>query len=69
VADVTVNVNGIRGESKTIGAGGLGFRYRLARKPGLRAGVDLTRGPEDTSIYLTEGSAWNFQASSKVLPL
>jgi hypothetical protein len=38
--------------------GGVGFRYRLARKLGLQAGVDVARGPEDTSIYLTVGSAW-----------
>ena len=46
--------------SQTVGAGGLGFRYRLARKQGLQAGVDVARGPEDTSIYLTVGSAWAF---------
>ena len=47
------------GESNTVGAGGLGFRYRLARKLGLQAGVDIARGPEDTSVYITVGSAWN----------
>jgi hypothetical protein len=25
---------------------------------GMQAGVDLARGPEDTAIYLTIGSAW-----------
>ena len=45
-------------EDETVGAGGTGFRYRLARKLGLQAGVDVARGPEDTSIYLTVGSAW-----------
>jgi len=45
-------------ESETVGAGGVGFRYRLARKQGLQAGIDVARGPEDTSIYLTIGSAW-----------
>lgn len=45
--------------SQTAGAGGVGFRYRLARKFGLQAGVDIARGPEDTSIYLTVGSAWS----------
>ena len=34
--------------------------YRLAKKQGLQAGVDIARGPEDTSIYLTVGSAWAF---------
>jgi len=46
------------GEGETVGAGGLGFRYRMARALGLQAGVDVARGPEDTSIYLTIGSAW-----------
>lgn len=46
------------GESDTVGAGGMGFRYRLARKLGLQAGMDIARGPEDTSIYITVGSAW-----------
>lgn len=45
-------------EGETVAAGGLGFRYRLARKLGLQAGVDVARGPEDTSVYLTVGSAW-----------
>jgi len=46
--------------SQTVGAGGLGFRYRLARRQGLQTGIDIARGPEDTSIYLTVGSAWAF---------
>ncbi len=56
----TTAINRFRGEGQTVGAGGLGFRYRLARKLGLQAGVDVARGPEDTSIYLTVGSAWSF---------
>jgi len=56
----TTAINEFRGEGQTVGAGGLGFRYRLARKQGLQAGVDIARGPEDTSIYLTVGSAWGF---------
>ena len=48
------------GESRTVGAGGLGFRYRLARKQRLQAGIDIARGPEDTSFYITVGSAWGF---------
>jgi len=54
----TTAVHKFSGESKTVGAGGLGFRYRLARKLGLQSGIDIARGPEDTSIYLTVGSAW-----------
>ena len=58
--DKTTAINEFRGEGQTVGAGGLGFRYRLARKQGLQTGVDIARGPEDTSIYLTVGSAWGF---------
>jgi hypothetical protein len=48
------------GESRTVAAGGLGFRYRLARKLPLQAGIDIARGPEDTALYITVGSAWAF---------
>jgi hypothetical protein len=43
---------------KTAGAGGIGFRYELARKFGLHAGIDIARGPEETAFYLQVGSAW-----------
>jgi hypothetical protein len=43
---------------KTAGAGGIGFRYELARKFGLHAGIDVARGPEETAVYLQFGSAW-----------
>ena len=56
----TTTISEFRGEGQTVGAGGLGFRYRLARILGLQAGVDIARGPEDSSIYLTVGSAWAF---------
>lgn len=56
----TTAIGEFRGEGQTVGAGGLGFRYRLAKKQGLQAGVDIARGPEDTSVYLTVGSAWAF---------
>lgn len=56
----TTAIHQFLGEGQQVAAGGLGFRYRLARKQGLQVGVDLARGPEDTSIYLTVGSAWAF---------
>ena len=56
----TSSINRFKETSQTVGAGGLGFRYRLARKMGLQSGIDIARGPEDTSIYLTVGSAWAF---------
>ena len=56
----TASIDRFNETSQTVGAGGLGFRYRLARKLGLQSGIDIARGPEDTSIYLTVGSAWAF---------
>jgi hypothetical protein len=55
-----VKIDRFRGEGQTVGAGGLGFHCRLARLFGLQAGVDIARGPEDTSVYLTVGSAWSY---------
>jgi len=52
----TIDLFGSDGE--TVASGGVGFRYRLARKLGLQSGMDVARGPEETSIYLTVGSAW-----------
>jgi hypothetical protein len=46
-------------EAKTVGAGGVGLRYLIARKLGLYAGLDVARGPEETAIYIQVGSAWN----------
>jgi len=39
-------------------SGGAGFRYLVARKFGLRMGVDLARGPEQWAYYIVFGSAW-----------
>lgn len=38
---------------------GVGFRYEIARKFGMQAGVDVAWGPEETAFYITVGSAWN----------
>lgn len=46
------------GSSPNRVAGGVGFRYLMARLMGLRLGVDVARGPEDWAFYLTIGSAW-----------
>lgn len=40
-------------------AGGGGFRYLIARRLGLRVGLDVAVGPEDTVLYMGVGSAWN----------
>jgi len=37
---------------------GVGFRYLMAKRLGLRAGIDIARGPEGTYVYLVTGSAW-----------
>lgn len=57
-AGKTTTVDSFSAEGETVAAGGLGFRYRIARKLGMQVGLDVARGPEDTSIYLTMGSAW-----------
>ena len=47
-------------EAHLVGGGGAGFRYLIARKLGLYAGIDLARGSgsDDTNIYFQVGSAW-----------
>jgi len=45
-------------DARAVAAGGVGFRYLIARKLGLYAGLDVARGPEDTAIYIQVGSAW-----------
>ena len=57
-AGKTTTVDAFSAEGDTVAAGGLGFRYRIARKLGMQLGMDVARGPEDTSVYLTVGSAW-----------
>lgn len=37
---------------------GAGIRYKVARKLGMYAGIDVARGPEDTYWYLEMGTAW-----------
>jgi hypothetical protein len=41
-----------------VGSGGFGFRYELARKFGLNAGIDVAHSPGTTAIYLVVGNAW-----------
>jgi len=46
-------------DAPTHEAGGVGFRYELARKFGLWAGVDFATSQEnDFEFYITVGSAW-----------
>lgn len=41
-----------------VGSGGFGFRYELARKFGLNAGIDIAHSPGTTAIYFVVGNAW-----------
>lgn len=45
-------------ETRTVGAGGGGIRYLLARAFGIRGGIDVAYGPDGGAFYLTMGSAW-----------
>jgi hypothetical protein len=45
-------------ESSWRTAGGVGWRYLLARKFKLRAGIDIARGPEDWAYYIVFGTNW-----------
>ena len=42
----------------THSAYGAGFRYLMARRLGMRVGIDVAKGPEQTYWYLIVGSAW-----------
>ena len=46
------------GDAKWIATYGTGFRYLLARKFGLRVGVDLAKGPDTWAYYIVFGSNW-----------
>ena len=39
-------------------AKGVGFRYLIARRFGLHAGIDVACGPEENAIYFQVGNAW-----------
>jgi hypothetical protein len=45
-------------DSGTVVTKGVGFRYMLARRLQLAVGIDVARGPEQTSWYLQIGNAW-----------
>ena len=46
------------GSATTRTAYGLGFRYLMAKKLGMRVGLDVARGPEGTYAYIVMGSPW-----------
>lgn len=44
--------------TQNVGSVGTGFRYELARKFGLHAGIDVAHSPGTTAVYFQVGSAW-----------
>jgi hemolysin activation/secretion protein len=52
------NASGRRDTSQEAVAGGVGFRYEIARKYGLHMGIDVAWGPDGPAWYLQVGSAW-----------
>jgi len=44
--------------TQNVGSGGLGFRYELASKFGLHAGIDVAHSPGTTAVYFVAGNAW-----------
>jgi len=46
------------GSTENYLANGTGFRYFIAKRYGIRAGIDIARGPDETAWYITAGSAW-----------
>jgi hypothetical protein len=43
---------------QTVGSGGIGFRYELARKFGLHVGLDVAHSPGTNAVYIQIGNAW-----------
>lgn len=44
--------------TQNVGSGGVGFRYELASKFGLNAGIDVGHSPGTTAVYFVVGNAW-----------
>ena len=44
--------------TQSIGSGGFGFRYELASKFGMHAGIDVAHSPGTTALYFVVGNAW-----------
>jgi len=43
---------------QNVGSGGFGFRYELARKFGMHAGIDVVHSAGTTAVYIQVGNAW-----------
>jgi hypothetical protein len=46
------------GDAKLVITYGTGFRYFIARKFGLRMGIDIAKGPDTWAYYIVFGSNW-----------
>jgi len=44
--------------NQSVGSGGVGFRYELASKFGMHAGIDVAHSPGTTAVYFQIGNAW-----------
>ena len=44
--------------NNTVFAVGAGFRYMIARKRGIQAGIDVAYSDDEFAFYITVGSAW-----------
>ena len=44
--------------TQNVGSGGMGFRYELASKFGMNAGIDIAHSPGTTAVYFVVGNAW-----------
>ena len=42
----------------TVPAGGVGFRYEIARRYGIQMGLDVALSPDNYGVYVQVGSAW-----------
>ena len=50
--------SGSLASEESVHAGGAGFRYLVARRLGLQAGIDVAKGPEQSAIYVVVGSSF-----------
>ena len=57
-AGVARGDRGQQEREKSVTAGGLGFRYLVARTYGLHMGLDVAIGPDKPVIYVVFGNAW-----------
>ena len=44
--------------TQSVGSGGVGFRYLLASKFGMHAGIDVAHSPGTTALYFVVGNSW-----------